>query len=167
MFQYFREVLYSRIVLSHFMRHRYVYAIQEEGTNSMQLDATRMYILCRPWMAHDGNCTRAHATSVTARRRVGSFAPASFRLAAFSSSRFKRSCPGYGGENATSIGYRGATLKCGWATLQSPFFSPFLWPTWLVVAMVGTRKDAEKEDSRRSREKVRGPPQSTGGGCSW
>lgn len=49
------------------MRHRYVYAIQEEGTYSMQLDATRMYILCRPWMAHDGNCTRAHATSVTAR----------------------------------------------------------------------------------------------------
>lgn len=84
---------------------------------------TRIYHTVQP-LCVDTLTKRAHVRARQAwpRAAPSAFAPASFRLAAFSSSRFKRSCPGCRGEHARSVGYKGARTPPG-HPVASNFFS--------------------------------------------
>lgn len=118
----------------------HVYTVQEKGNRSRPasyMHLARIYTaqaVCRTLET----CTRARATSVTAR---GAFAPASFRLAAFSSSRFKRSCPGCRGEHARSVGYKGARMPPGHPVVSNIFFLCFRQTT---AEGIGWRKQRGK-----------------------
>lgn len=86
----------------------------------------RIYTLCKRCVERS---KRAHVRARQAwpRAAPSAFAPSSFRLAAFSSSRFKRSCPGYRGEHARSVGYKGARMPPGHPVVSRTFyFSLFL-----------------------------------------
>lgn len=86
---------------------------------------------------------RAHVRARQAwpRAAPSAFAPASFRLAAFSSSRFKRSCPGCRGEHARSVGYKGARMPPGHPVVSNIFFLCFRQTT---AEGIGWRKQRGK-----------------------
>lgn len=111
----------------------------------------RIYTLCKRCVERS---KRAHVRARQAwpRAAPSAFAPSSFRLAAFSSSRFKRSCPGYRGEHARSVGYKGARMPPGHPVVFRTFyFSLFL--SLFVSLSVSFVTDRGADKSKRT-EKV-------------